>query len=300
MVGVVIPSAIDRVGFQRIMDRGPYEFVSVDSQHSALSENGLVDLCALAGEFGMPVQFRIKHTRNTYLIGNYLDLGPAGVEVPQVEMEGTVDEAIEYFYFPPAGRRSVGGGARLRVGEFADPFDYAEWWNGHGLLWMQLESVQAVEKVFCLAREGVDCVSFGPTDLSFDLRNHPHPRLETVDDCVRSVVRTLEDVPVAVCFRTYSPDRRQRYLDMGVGVILEHHQHLVSRAAVTGGRRPGPETCSLPGLPTAGAMPAIVTKVIVGEELIILGGADHEESDRIGHMAGPVRPRRLRRAARPG
>ena len=226
VVGVVVPSAIDRAGFQRIMDRGPYEFVSVDSQHSPLSENGLVDLCSLAGEFDMPVQFRIKHTRNTYLIGNYLDLGPAGVEVPQVEMEGTVEEAIEYFYYPPAGRRSVGGGARLRVGDFADPFDYAEWWNGHGLLWMQLESVQAVEKVFCLAREGVDCVSFGPTDLSFDLRDHPHPRLESVDDCVGRVVRTLEDVPVAVCFRTYSPDRRQRYLDMGVSVILEHHQHL--------------------------------------------------------------------------
>ena len=119
VVGVVIPSAIDRLGFQRIVDRGPYEFVSVDSQHSALSETGLVDLCAMAGEFGMPVQFRIKHTRHTYLIGNYLDLGPAGVEVPQVEMEGTVDEAVEYFYYPPAGRRSVGGGARLGVGEFA-------------------------------------------------------------------------------------------------------------------------------------------------------------------------------------
>ena len=226
VVGVVIPATVDRRGLQMIMDQGPYEFVSVDSQHSALSENGLVNLCGLAGEFGLPVLFRIKHTRNTYLIGNYLDLGPAGVEVPQVEMEGSVDEAIDYFYYPPAGKRSVGGGARLRAGDFANPFDYAEWWNDHGLLWMQLESVQAVEKVFCLAKDGVDCVSFGPTDLSFDLSYHPHPRLKTVDDCVRQVVRTLEQVPVAVCFRSYGPDRRQQYLDMGVGVILEHYQHL--------------------------------------------------------------------------
>ncbi len=226
VVGVVIPSTIDRQRFRMILDRGPYEFVSVDSQHSALSENGLVNLCALAGEFDLPVQFRIKHTRNTYLIGNYLDLGPAGVEVPQVEMEGTVEEAVENFYYPPAGKRSVGGGARLRAGDFADPFDYADWWNDHGMLWMQLESVQAVEKVFCLAKEGVDCVSFGPTDLSFDLKYHPHPLLKTVDDCVRRVVGTLEKVPVAVCFRTYSPARRQQYLDMGVGVILEHFQHL--------------------------------------------------------------------------
>ena len=48
----------------------------------------------------MPTQFRIKNTRNAYLIGNYLDLGPFSIVVPQVEDEETVDEAIDAFYYP--------------------------------------------------------------------------------------------------------------------------------------------------------------------------------------------------------
>ena len=48
-------------------------------------ESELAEFCAMAEELDVFVQFRIKHTRNAYLIGNYLDLGPCGVEVPQVE-----------------------------------------------------------------------------------------------------------------------------------------------------------------------------------------------------------------------
>ena len=42
------------------------------------SEDRLVALSGMVGEFDLPLQFRIKHTRHTYLIGNYLDLGALG------------------------------------------------------------------------------------------------------------------------------------------------------------------------------------------------------------------------------
>ena len=83
-----------------------------------------------------------------------------------------------------------------------------------------MESVEAVEQVYALAKPGVDCISFGPTDLSFSLKYSNHPRLKTVDDCVRHVVKTLEGTHTAVCFRSRSADR-QKYIDMGVTVILE-------------------------------------------------------------------------------
>ena len=85
--------------------------VAVDSQHSPYNEDRLVDFCNVANELGIFVNFRIKHTRNTYLIGNYLDLGPSGIEVPQVELDETVDEAVAAFYYPQQGIRSWG--ARL-------------------------------------------------------------------------------------------------------------------------------------------------------------------------------------------
>ena len=60
----------------------------------------------------MPVQFRIKNTRHAYLIGNVLDLGPMAIEVPLVEDEAVVQEALDAFYYPQVGHRSWGGPAR--------------------------------------------------------------------------------------------------------------------------------------------------------------------------------------------
>ena len=221
IVGVNMPSSTAKERFEEILAQGPYDFVNVDSQHSPLNEERLVEFCGMAEEHDVHVQFRIKHTRHAYMIGNYLDLGPSGVEVPQTELEATVEEALEAFYYPPEGRRSYGGAARRGAKSLPDPVEYAEWWNRAGVLWMQIESVEAVTRARALAKSGVDCLSFGPTDLMFSLKEYPHHSFETMDDCVAYVVKALEGTNVAVCVRSYTPDLRQKYTDMGVTVLLE-------------------------------------------------------------------------------
>ena len=197
-----------------------YDFVAVDSQHSPYNEDRLVAFCNMANELGILVNFRIKHTRNAYLIGNYLDLGPSGIEVPQVELDETVNEAVAAFYYPQQGIRSWGGAARVNS-EGKERLAYADWWNANGILWMQVESIEAVTHAQYLAKPGVDCLSFGPADLTFSIESHPNHALQTVDACVEYVARALEGTTTAVCFRNGSPSTRQKYADMGVTVFLE-------------------------------------------------------------------------------
>lgn len=197
-----------------------YDFVAVDSQHAPYNEDRLVAFCNMANELGIPVNFRIKHTRNAYLIGNYLDLGPSGIEVPQVELDETVDEAVAAFYYMPRGIRSWGGAARVNAAG-KERLEYADWWNSNGMLWMQIESIEAVTHARHLAKPGVDCLSFGPADLTFSIESHPHHALQTVDACVEYVAKAVADTPTAVCFRNGSPSTRQKYADLGVTVFLE-------------------------------------------------------------------------------
>ena len=222
VVGVVVPVGTNRSRLEEILSKDSYDWISVDSQHSPLNEERLAEFCEMAADLGMRVQLRIKHTRHTYLIGNYLDLGPSGVEVPQVEEESTVDEALDYFYFPQVGKRSWGG-VRARIGyEGSDNrVAYAEWWTNYGMLWMQIESIEAITKVRKLAKPGVDCLSWGPEDLSFSRESHPDHPLKTDDDCVRYVLKQLEGSDVKLAYRSSTPDRRNRYVDMGVTVLLE-------------------------------------------------------------------------------
>ena len=113
VIGVSAPLNTNKSQLEDILGKDSYDFLALDSQHSPYNEEKLVDYCGLAAELGIPVQFRIKHTRHAYLIGNILDLGPLGIEIPIVEEEATVDEAVEAFYYPQVGRRSWGGARPL-------------------------------------------------------------------------------------------------------------------------------------------------------------------------------------------
>ena len=203
-----------------ILDEGGFDFISTDSQHSAFNEERLVTFCNVADEFDIPVQFRIKHTRHAYLIGNYLDLGPIGIEVPQVELESTVDEAVDAFYYPQVGKRSWGGASRKVTPDQSGRLEYAQWWNENGVLWMQIESINAVTNARKIAKPGIDCLSFGPADLSFSIESYPNHFLQTVDDCAQHVAEQLKGTGVAVCLRGVDPEDRDRYIDMGITMFL--------------------------------------------------------------------------------
>ncbi len=208
---------------KKVMESGKFDFLWVDGQHSAFSEDRLEEFCDRADTLDADVVFRIKHTYHSYLVGNLLDLGPTGIEVPQVETESTVEEAVDFFYYPQEGMRSWGGGGRRKVGEIGgDRLQYAEWWNNYGVLMIQLESIPAVTGARNLAGPGVDCLSFGPNDLMYSIEAHPNHPFQHVDDCVQHVVEQLRDSDTQVCFRNYSPGTRQQYEDMGVTVFLEN------------------------------------------------------------------------------
>jgi 2-keto-3-deoxy-L-rhamnonate aldolase RhmA len=218
--GVSLPPRPDAAWLAEQVARKPYDWVNVDSQHSPLNEETLRDFCAIAAELPVPVMFRIKHTRLAFLIGNYLDLGPTAIEVPQVEQETTVLEAVANFYYSPVGVRSVGG--RSRVGVAGKNLDeYIAFWHETGALAMQIESLRATLACRSLAKPGVDFVTFGPVDLTLNLRGYPNQPLQNVDDCVRYVGAELADVQTRVCVRVPAGTERSAYLDMGVTMFLE-------------------------------------------------------------------------------
>ncbi len=235
VIGVFAPIRSNRSQIEAILSKDSYDFVWVDSQHTAFNEEGLVEFCAITEELDIPVWLRIKNTRHAYLIGNLLDLGPSGAEVPFVENESTVDEALEAFYYPKVGRRSSGGAARRGIqsrpddveyerdplDRVAEQWEYAEWWNSYGVLCMQIESVDGVTNARRLAKPGVDCLTWGSVDLGFSLKGYPEHPFKTDDDCVRHVLKQLEGSDTVLCYRSHTPDRRQKYIDMGVTVLME-------------------------------------------------------------------------------
>ena len=221
VLGVAVPITAERGMMEDILSKDDYDFIHADSQHGAYSEERLVRYCETAKEVGIPVQFRIKHPRHAYLVGNVLDLGPLGIEVPLVEDEATVDEAINWFYYPQLAKRSWGGAARYGIEGREGRLEYAKWWNENGVLSIQMETLRAVTNARQLAKPGITCLTWGPADLSYDIEAHPHHPLQTVDDCVRHALAQLEGTDIRISFRNYDYKLRDHYREMGVTVFME-------------------------------------------------------------------------------
>jgi 2-keto-3-deoxy-L-rhamnonate aldolase RhmA len=231
VVALRVPIETERDALEDALGKGDYDLIYLDGQHSPWTEFRLVEFCNTAEELGLPVQMRIPHTRNTYLIGRYLDLGLAGILVPEAVEEATVEEAIACAYYPQFGKRSVGGANRFGlsgrgteggVPVAAGRVAYGEWWNEHVVLGIQLESVEAIDGARALAKPGLDYVAFGPNDLMYSLEGHPHYPLRTVDDCMRNVARQLEGTGVRLGMAVMTePDARETYLEMGITIFQE-------------------------------------------------------------------------------
>jgi len=251
VTGVGVSMSYSKADLERVLDKNDCDFVSIDSQHSAYNEDRLEAFCANAQTLGIPAILRIKHTRHTYLIGNYLDLGPTGIVVPEVRETASVDEAVKTFYYPQFGKRSWGGSARWGIDAHPDRLEYAGWWNNTGVLQIQIESVDAVVNCSKLGKQGVDAFTFGPNDLSYDIESYTDPPFKTVEACVQHVVDEMKGSDVAVGIGLHRPEDRDKYLEMGLsdGVadaydcVRRLNSHLTYKP--TGGSSPSASSRSL-------------------------------------------------------
>ena len=169
----------------------------------------------------MPVHFRIKHTRHTYLIRKHTRPRPDVHRGAAGRDRGDGGRGGGELLLRTPGRAQLG---RRQPGNFNPGSTTGPTASGGarlGVLWMQLESVASVTAARHLAKPGVDCLSFGPMDLTISLEAHPGHPFKTVDDCVQHTVDQLRGSGTAVCFRIPDAEERQKYIDMGVTVLLE-------------------------------------------------------------------------------
>lgn len=214
---------MERDALVSALSKGDYDLIYIDTQHVPYTDHQLWEFCSTAEKLGYPVEVRIPHTRQAHLVGRFCDFGPASILVPETVREEDVQEALDYFYYPPMGRRSFGGGTRYGMGqqEF-NTRSYADWWNDTGVLGLQLESVDAIINARLLAKSGVHYVSFGPNDLQLSLDAHPHFPLRSVEACMQHVADQLQGtgIPLGIAVGL-NPDERQKYVDIGLTVFQE-------------------------------------------------------------------------------
>ncbi len=98
----------------------------------------------------------------------------------------------------PFGNRSWGGEFRFGEKPPTDRLKYSAWWNGTGMLGFQIETLRAALNVRNLVKPGVDWISWGPGDMSFDLERHSNSPFKTLHEVHSFVIEQLKGYDVRV------------------------------------------------------------------------------------------------------
>ncbi|OLS64394.1 HpcH/HpaI aldolase family protein [Pseudomonas putida] len=145
------------------------DFVFIDAEHTALGiDRDMEKLLLAASHAAIPSLVRVRGTLE-WDIRKALEMGAAGVIVPQVHTAAQMRQIIQFSKFPPLGRR--GGDSSVRSAGFAGPgFDWARYTeaeNARSVIVPMAESFEFFDNIDeILDVEGIDAVHFGPADYS--------------------------------------------------------------------------------------------------------------------------------------
>lgn len=209
--------------FIEILGHAQFDFVILDLEHGPNSIQTLQNLIRAAEISDILPIVRIKEN-NLSIIGEVLDIGAAGIQIPQVESADQANMFIKQAKFAPVGNRGVCRFVRAANYSAKDRFEYFNESND-SIVILQIEGQQAISKLETILKvEGIDIIFIGPYDLSQSIGipgqiDHPlvvKKMMEVIDLCnkynvvVGTFVDTLENATrwkqAGVNYLAYSVD----------------------------------------------------------------------------------------------
>lgn len=199
--------------------RAGFDWIVLDLEHGAATEADLLALLYAVGNTPMAALVRAQSAERLR-VGRALDLGAAGVMLPQLQSAAEVRQAVSYLRYPPVGQRGVALRTRgAGMGSLAHG-DVARVVNERIVGVVQIESrgvVDAADEI--AAMEEVDVLFVGPADLSHALGVPGRFDEAVYLDAVRSVVAAADRHGKAAGILIYDAAMLPRQLELGFRFI---------------------------------------------------------------------------------
>lgn len=198
-----------------------FDWLFIDCEHSSLGTDQAAQISAASLAVGVSPIVRVPGYEH-YLASRMLDNGAQGIVVPHVDDAAMAERAARHMRFPPAGKRSMGGGlqqtgfAAMPVGEVARAV------NEETMLVVMIESPEAVKNADAIAAvKGVDAVLIGTNDLCFEMGIPGKFDDPKVEEAYQAVIRACKKHgKFAGMGGLYTQPYLEKYVGMGVQLIL--------------------------------------------------------------------------------
>lgn len=202
-----------------LLGRAGMDWVVLDLEHGAATEADLLGLLHAAGTTAMAPMVRVPSAERLR-VGRALDLGAAGIMLPQLQSVEEVRAAVAYLRYPPVGVRGVALRTRGAGMGSVGHADVARVIHERIVGIVQIESagaVAAAEEIAAMPE--VDVLFVGPADLSHALRvpgRFDDPGyLEALDTVLAATARHGKAAGILL----YDATALERHLELGFRFI---------------------------------------------------------------------------------
>lgn len=166
LLGIFIQSASPEL--VEIAGYTGFDFVVIDTEHSPTGIPQVVNLVRAAEAADILSLVRLPDINDGY-IKKILDMGAAGIIVPNVGTAEQAERAVELSKFSPDGTRGACPGSRANQYGLAT-HEYYEKSNRETSVVVLVETAEAIRNFEeIISVPGIDAVFLGPVDLSVDM-----------------------------------------------------------------------------------------------------------------------------------
>ena len=192
-----------------------YDWLFIDAEHGAFNPQQAQTMLQAAGS--VPCLIRVPDDE-TIWIKKALDIGAAGVIVPQVHDANQAKKIITDCKYAPDGNRGIGIGRAHKYG--IDFERYLKNANRETAVVLQAESSEAVDNITdIVALDGVDAILVGPYDLSASLGRPGEVDHPIVQSAIEKIIDACQNANISMGIFGVSADAVMPYKEKGFNLL---------------------------------------------------------------------------------
>jgi len=204
--------------FIEICGHAGFDFAIIDMEHGPLHTLVAEDLCRAADCVGLAPIIRIGKN-DPPQIQRALDIGSAGVQVPQIETQADAEAVVRGAKYNPLGARGLSFATRAGAYTSAGT-QITDQLNQESLVVVHVEGKRGIDNIKTIVSvPHIDVIFLGPYDLSQSLGIPGQIRDSRVVDLMKTAVNAIRSSGKAVGTFADNPEIAKQWIDAGVQYI---------------------------------------------------------------------------------
>ncbi len=198
-----------------ILAQAGFDWLFIDTEHGAFNPEQTQPMLQAAGQ--CPCVIRLPAGDEIW-IKKALDIGAAGIIVPQVHTPEQAKKIVQFCKYSPEGSRGVGISRAHKYGMAFE--DYINSANKQTAVILQAESRQAIDNIEDIVKiKGIDAIFVGPYDLSASLGRIGKVTEPEVKEAINKTANACQRAGVRLGIFGVSTDAVKPYIEKGFTLI---------------------------------------------------------------------------------